>query len=62
MTDSPAQKFTEACLADRGYHFVRWDGTTAVWRFDGFRGSVEAEVDCYGQVIYTDEKKKREKP
>jgi hypothetical protein len=59
MTDSPAQKFTEACLADRGYRFVRWEGTTAVWRFDGLRGSVEAEVDLNGQVTYTDEKKER---
>ena len=49
-----AQRFREECLADRGYKFVRKDGSTAIWHNIGMVTTIEAAVDGNGKCIFTE--------
>ena len=49
-----AQRFREECLADRGYTFVRKDGSTAIWHNIGMVTTIEAAVDGNGKCIFTE--------
>ena len=51
---SAAQHFREECLADRGYKFVRKEGSTAIWNNIGIVTTIEAAVDNNGKCIFTE--------
>ena len=48
----PAQHFAEECLADKGYKFLRREGSNALWEFRGRMSILRVAVKPDGQKVY----------
>lgn len=49
-----AQHFAEECLADKGYKFLRREGSNALWEFRGRMSRLRVTVKPDGQKVYND--------
>ena len=56
MKSTDAQHWKEECLADRGYDFVKWEGTDSIWQLNGLSSNITVKVKPDGatEIVNTE--------